>query len=191
MNYLKTAASTAAILCFAAASFASEEAQTKIRIAVVDDATDDEIHLDFDSEEMGFNLHDMQVGENRSIIDKSGQSVLITRNDDGFVLDVGGKRIELPAFDGEHHGNVRVSADHGEDVDVHVMKDANFVSAEAMSDIMIISGEPIDEATQQAIKSLLESSGRGSDVSFIDHEQRHGDGGHQVKVIRRSVEIKD
>ena len=191
MNYLKTTASTVAILCFAAASVASEDVQTKMRIAVVDDGADNEIHLDLDSAEMGFNLHDMQVGENRSIVDESGQSILITRKEDGFVFDVDGKQIELPNFDGDHHGAVWVSADHGEDVDVHVMKDVRFAAADSMDGIMIMSGKPIDEATQQAIKSLLESAGHGSDVNFINHEQHHGDGEHQVKVIRKTIEIED
>jgi hypothetical protein len=178
-------------LCFAAASFASEEVQTKMRIAVVDDRSDGEIKIELDSDEIGFNLHDLQVGENRSIVDKSGQSILVTRQEDGFVFDVNGKTIEMPAFDGGHHGTVWVSKGAVEDVDVHVMKDMQFVSAEGMDDIMILSGKPIDDSTQQAISSLLESAGHDSDVKFVDREQHHGDGSHQVKIIRKSVEVEE
>ena len=134
MTNLKTIASTAAVMCFAAASFASEEVQTKMRIAVVDDRADGEIRIELDSDEIGFNLHDLQVGENRSIVGKSGQSILVTRQEDGFVFDVDGNTIEMPVFDGDHHG---------------------------------------------------------SEVDFISHEQHHGDGKHQVKVIRKTVEIEE
>jgi len=191
MTNLKTIASTAAVMCFAAASFASEEVQTKMRIAVVDDRADGEIRIELDSDEIGFNLHDLQVGENRSIVGKSGQSILVTRQEDGFVFDVDGNTIEMPVFDGDHHGAVWVGDGSAEEVDVHVMKDMKFVNATSMDGIMIMSGKPIDEATQQAIKSLLESAGHGSEVDFISHEQHHGDGKHQVKVIRKTVEIEE
>lgn len=188
MKNLKTIASTVAILCFAAASIAAEEIKTKMHIKVVDDNSDGVIQIKLDSDDMGFNLHDMQVGENRSIVDESGKSILVTRKEKGFVFNVDGETIEMPAFDGDHHGAVFVGADHDQDVDVHVMKNMNFIKAERMDGIMVMSGKPIDEATQQAIRSLLESAGHGSDVNFIDHEQHHGDGEHHVKVIQKRVE---
>ena len=71
MNYLKTTASTVAVLCFAAASFASEEVKTKMHVELIDDNSDGAFYIELDSDEMGFNLHDMQVGENRSVVDES------------------------------------------------------------------------------------------------------------------------
>jgi len=188
MTILKTIASTVAILCFAAASIASEEMKTKMHIEVIDGSSDGAIQIKLDSDDLGFNLHDMQVGENRSIVDESGKSILVTRTEDGFEFDVDGETIEMPMFDGDHHGAVWVSADHDEDVNVHVMKDVDFTMAESVGGIMIMSGKPIDEATQQAIKSLLESAGHGSEVNFIDHEQHRGDGAHRVKMIQKRVE---
>jgi len=187
MTNLKTIASTVAILCFAAASIAAEEIKTKMHIEVIDDSTDGAIRIKLDSDDMGFNLHDMQVGENRSIVDESGKSILVTRTENGFAFNVDGETIEMPVFDGDHHGAVWVGNDHDQDVDIHVMKDMNFIKAESMDGIMIMSGKPIDEATQQAIKSLLESAGHGSDVNFVDHEQHSGDGEHHVKVIQKRV----
>jgi len=187
MTNLKTIASTVAILCFAAASIAAEEIKTKMHIEVIDDSTDGAIRIKLDSDDMGFNLHDMQVGENRSIVDESGKSILVTRTENGFAFNVDGETIEMPVFDGDHHGAVWVGNDHDQDVDIHVMKDMNFIKAESMDGIMIMSGKPIDEATQQAIKSLLESTGHGSEVNFIDHEQHHGDAEHHVKVIQKRV----
>ncbi len=190
MTNLKTIASTVAVLCFAAASFASEEVKTKMHIELIDDNNDGAFRIELDSDELGFNLHDMQVGENRSVIDKSGRSILVTREENGFVFNVDGETIEMPVLDGGHHGAVWVGAEHDPDVNVHVMKDVNFAMAEGDPGIMIMSGKPIDEATQQAIKSLLESTGHGSEVNFINHEQHQGDGEHKVKVIRRQY-LKD
>jgi hypothetical protein len=69
------------------------------------------------------------------------------------------------------------------DVNIHVMHDANFTTTNEMSGTMIVSPTPIDDATQQAIRSLLESGGYGSDVNFIDHE-----GAEHGKVMIRKVE---
>jgi len=176
-----------AVLGLAVVALAGEEMRTNIAIAVVDDS-DGEVRIELDSDDLGFNLHDMQEGENRSIVDKSGRTILVTREADGFTFDVDGKTIKMPAFDGDHHGMVWVDADHDEDIDVRVMKDASFVTAGSMDGIMIMSGKPIDEATQQAITSLLESAGHGSDVRFIDHDGPHS-GPHGVHVIKKHVEI--
>jgi hypothetical protein len=186
-----------AIIGLVGVALADEEARTKISIEVVDDAGDGDVRIVLDSDYLGFNLHDMQVGENRSIVDKSGKSILVSRDTDGFSFDVDGKTIRMPEMDGKHHGAVWVGGDHGEDVDVHVMKEANFISADSIGGIMIMSGKPIDEATQQAITSLLESAGHGSDVRFIDHERPHGSipldgsGPHQIKIVRKHVEITE
>jgi hypothetical protein len=59
---------------------------------------------------------------------------------------------------------------------------------------MIMSAEPIDEATQQIIKSALESAGHDSEVHFVTHGAHHGaghDGEHHVKVIRKVIDIKE
>jgi len=193
MINLKMIASTVAVLCFAAASFASEEVKTKMHFELIGDNSDGAIRIELDSDAMGFNLHDMQVGENRSIVDESGKSILVTREEDGFVFNVDGETIEMPDFGGEHHGAVWVDAEHDldVDVDVHVMKDVNFIKAESMDGIMIMSGKPIDEATQQAIESLLQSAGHDGDVNFIDHEKHRTDGEHQVRVLKKVIEKKD
>lgn len=179
---------TIAALTLAGIAFADDDAKMKIAIQVSDDAGDEDVRIEFDSSEAGFYLHDMQVGENRSIVDKAGKTVLVTRHDSGYTFNVDGKTIDMPAFDGEHHKAMWVSDGTDHDVDVHVMGDARFVSEQSMDGVMIMSGKPVDEATQQAIRSLLESAGHGSDVNFIDHEQRHGDGMHQVRVVKKTIE---
>jgi hypothetical protein len=167
-------------------ALADEEIKRKIAIEIVDDGADGEVRIEFDSDDPGFDLHDMQVGENRSIVDKTGRAILVTRESDGFTFEVDGKTIEMPVLNDGHHGAFWVDEKHARDVDVHVMRDRNIVTTDSMDGIMIMSGKPIDEATQQAIRSLLESAGHGSDVHFIDHEGPHG-GPHRVKVIQKRV----
>lgn len=41
-------------------------------------------------------MHGMQVGETQSIVDESGRSVLITREEQGFKFEVDGKTVILP-----------------------------------------------------------------------------------------------
>ena len=73
----------------AAAAVAGEEQRTKIEIEI---DGDDSGHRSFrfDSKDAGFNLHDMAVGETRELTGESGNTALVTRTEDGFVLDVDG-----------------------------------------------------------------------------------------------------
>ena len=182
----------AVALGLATIAFAGE--QTKMKIAVVEDDGHGEIRIELDSDDIGFSLEELQEGESRSIVDKSGQSILVTRKADGFTFDVDGKTIDMPMLGGDHDSMVWVGEDGGADVDLHVMKMGAFMGEDHMGSTMIMSAEPIDEATQQIIKSALESSGHDSDVSFVTHGAHHAaghDGAHQVKVIRKVIEIKE
>ena len=182
----------AVALGLATIAFAGE--QTKMKIVVVEDDGDGAIRIELDSDDIGFNLEELQEGESRSIVDKSGQSILVTRKADGFTFDVDGKTIDMPMLGGDHDSMVWVGEDGGADVDLHIMKNATFFGEDHLGSTMIMSAKPIDEATQQIIKSALESSGHDSDVSFVTHGAHHAaghDGAHQVKVIRKVIEIKE
>lgn len=180
---------------FAATVWSGEESHQKIEIKVISDDGGDSTHFVLDSDELGFNLHDMQVGENQSVIDKEGRAVLITRTENGFSFEVDGKTIEMPAFDGLHEKNVWVSK--GEfapdvDIDVRVMHKGmhpGMAPHMMMGDegVMIISGKEIDAATQRVIRTALESAGHES-VHFAGG----GEGGpHQIHVIEKVVEVTD
>ena len=112
-------------LILASAAFAGEEMHTKMKIAVVDGSDDGEVRIELDSDELGFNLHDMQVGENQAITDAAGRNILVTRETEGFVFNVDGKEIKLPAFDGDHDAVWVEKFDADADIDVHVMHDAS------------------------------------------------------------------
>ena len=183
-----------ALLGMAMTAFAADEVRTKMVIALVDGDGDDQTRIELNSEELGFNLHDMQVGENRSIVDEDGRTILVTRDADGFSFDVDGKTIRMPVFHGGPHapgmphGAVVVSGD--EDAEVHVVHGAHGRMAEGPRGITILSGKPIDDATQQQIRTVLESAGHDSEVHFIDHESRHG-GPHQIRIIEKQVEVSE
>ncbi len=187
---------------FATTVWSGEESHQKIEVKVISDDGGDMTRLVLDSDELGFNLHDMQVGENQSVVDKEGRAVLITRTEGGFSFEVDGKTIDMPAFDGLHEKNVWVSK--GEfapdvDVDVRVMHEGVMHKGIGMhpgmaphvmmedEGVMIISGKEIDEATQRVIRTALESAGHES-VHFVGG----GEGGpHQVRVIQKVVEVSD
>ncbi len=197
MAFSKIVVSVAAIGLF---GVAVAQDQTRVQIEVIsDDANHDAVRIELDSDEMGFNLHDMQEGENRSIVDKDGRTILVTRNADGYSFDVDGKTIDMPLVVSGHHGVVIADAEHGENVDVRVMKYGgvgtpsqygNVATPVHMDGTMIMTGQPVDEATQQAIKSLLQSAGHEGEVRFIDRERMH-EQHQQVRVVKELVEISE
>lgn len=185
----KQIATLLATLLFAGIAYAGDKDHQKIEIMVVSDDGDGETHLTLDSDDMEFNLHDMQVGENRSIIDTEGRAILVTRKEDGYSFDVDGKTIDLPLF-GAHGETMSwtVDGEHGEDVDVRVMRGGMPHKAMmAKGGVTIISGKEIDAATQQIIRTALEAAG---------HENVHFAGGneggpHRRHMIERVVEVKE
>jgi len=182
----------AVALGLATTAFSGE--QMKMKIAVVEDDGHGEIRIELDSDDIGFSLEELQEGESRSIVDKSGQSILVTRKADGFTFDVDGKTIDMPMLGGDHGSMVWVGEDGGADIDVRVMKMGTFMGEDHMGGTMIMSAEPIDEATQQVIKSALQSAGHDSEVNFATHGAHHGaihGGDHQVKVIKKVIEIEE
>lgn len=187
MNYKKIAALIATFL-FAGTALSGEQIHHDVEIAVVTADGDGETRIELGSDELGFDLHDMQVGENRSVVDKEGRSILITRVESGFTFDVDGKTINMPAFEShDGAGFWNHNGDHVSNVDVHVVRDGMLTKSSDMDGVLIISGEEIDAATQQVIRSALESAGHG-DVRFTDGSEG---GQHQVRVIKKVVEVSE
>ena len=185
---LKETAALIAVCLFATAAYSGEQLHHKVEVIVVGADDDGETRLELNSEDMGFDLHDMQIGENQSIVDKEGRAVLITRTEDGYTFEVDGKTIEMPAFDELDGANVWISDDgHKANIDVRVMHDGMSVDAMHMEGVMIFSGKEIDAATQQVIRSALEATGH-NDVNFAGGDEG---GPHQVHVIKKVVEITE
>jgi hypothetical protein len=70
---LKTNISLLVALGLTSAAIAGDEISTRVTIAMVDDESAEELRLELDSDQLGFDLHDMQEGESRSIVDQSGR----------------------------------------------------------------------------------------------------------------------
>ncbi len=167
----------------AMSAWAGEKAHHEMKIKVISDAGDGETVV-IDSDDLNFDLQSMQVGENNSIVDKNGRAVLVTRTEDGYSFDIDGKVVEMPAFDDFGADNrVWVHGDgEGEvDVDVHVIADRHVTEAMDLDGVMIVSGDNIDPATQQAIRDTLASAGH-NEVSFAGGD---ASGDRQVKVIKK------
>ena len=189
MKFKQVAVFMAAIL-FAATAYSGDESHHKMEIKVIAEHGDGETRIVIDSDDLDFDLHDMQIGENHSIVDKEGRSILVTRVEDGLTFEVDGKTIEMPLFgghDGMHVWAAAADVDHVSDIDVHVMRVGMTADAMAMDGVMIFSGKEIDEATQQVIRVALESAGHAN-VRFAGGD----DGGpHHVRVIKKLHEISE
>jgi len=177
----------AAALTLATAALAEETAQTRIQISIDEGDGDAAIHLNLDSESMGFNMHEMQLGEIQSIVDESGRAIMITREEDGYKLDIAGETVHLPLIDGGQEMMWVEDVDMDDaDVEVHVIAGGDFTGDGTPTGVMIISEKAIDDVTQTTIRALLESSGHDAGVEFISDGQMDG-GLHKTVIIKKEI----
>lgn len=176
-----------AVLAFAVslagAVFAGEQKHHEMKFVFASDDGDD-VKVMLDSDDLGFSLDDLEVGESRSIVDDSGRTVLISRKESGLQIDVNGKTIDLPTLDIDHDGEAK-------DVDIRIVRDAEFVAVGEDPGTLILTAEPVDAATQELIRTSLQSAGHSGEVRFIDRAAHHGDGEHHVKIIKKHVEVSE
>lgn len=161
---------------------------THIAIAEDDGPGHEPFILELSSEELGFDLQDLQVGESRAVVDDAGRNILITRTSEGYDFDVDGKSISMPAFDG-HAGLVQAGGISAGNFDVEIMGDNMHFMDSAINGITIIAPTPLDESTKASIRSLLQSAGRSETVTFVDtSEAPHAHGVatsvHKIKVVK-------
>ena len=189
MRDLRTFMPILALVLPALAS-AGQEEDMHITIAVDDPHSGEVTSVMLDSEDLGFSLDELQVGETRSFIDADGRSVLITRQQQGFKLDVDGKTIELPAIHDAHTATMVSSGviAHPSATAVRVSQSAGAIHLGEERGIMIFSGDVIDDATKEGIKSLLLSSGYNSDVQFVDASEALGL--HKVEILDTDVDVQ-
>jgi hypothetical protein len=185
----------AASLLLVSAAFAGEHATSVMQIAIDDGSDGEEIVLNLNGADMGFNLHDMQEGESHSIVDESGRAILITREADGIKFNVDGKTIDMPLFDGAHE--VMMISDVGPvdfdmdfDSNVHVMGTSSIAINGHSDGVTIMSGKPIDDVVREKIESVLISSGHSDGVTFIDRSSARADM-HKIISIKKEVVAND
>jgi hypothetical protein len=197
MNTLKLLA-IALTLTFGATALADVEEHREIKVVIEGQSTDGGTAFSWTSDHPGFDMENMQVGETQSIIDESGKSVLITREADGFRFDVDGESIKMPDMGsmdmssmgmGPHAASIAIMdvSNMATDIDVEVIGGHEMMSMHSNTGVTIVSGEALDASTQESIKAVLLSVGRGTDVSFIDASG--GADGRHVSIIKQKVEI--
>ncbi|HSD69647.1 MAG TPA: hypothetical protein VLB07_08840 [Woeseiaceae bacterium] len=167
--------------------------ESRVVIAEDDGSGGEPLRIELSGSELGFDLQDMQLGESRSVVDKSGRSILITRTEQGYDFNVDGKTVSMPAF--EHYAERVEIVDLSDgEFDVAVMTgEAPFTAAQPAG-ITIISPEPLDESTQASIRSVLQGAGHDDAVTFVDPTTMpavHSTGAHAIKVIRKDVQISE
>jgi len=178
------------------AAVAGDERQTRIEIAVDDDASGEQTFV-FDSQEAGFDLHSMAVGESRTLTDKSGNIADVRRTADGFEFNVNGKTINVDGMHGAHEIEMHVDESGSTVNDVKTTKKIKMIKTDSATGVTVISGQKIDAATRERIQEVLKSAGQEGDVLFIDGSEFEGDGGaeihgrREVRIIKKEIDVTD
>ena len=192
MKKLTLVALSALLAC--GATLAQEKQETiALKLHVADDGTSAPTSIHWVGEDL--DLDNLAVGESRTVTGESGETVTVTRTDDGLQFDVDGETIVVPdiGMHGEHATLIDISGDHEIDVEVHAEAGSanatavgtHAVRAMPMEGVTIISGVPLDDSVRESIRSVLISAGIGDEVRFIDH----GDEDKSVRVVTKRVEV--
>jgi len=130
---LAIAASTA----FAAAALAEEERVERVKVNLVldDEGASDRIAID--------DLAEMEIGETRTYTSDSGKTVLVTRDEEGWELDIDGKKIRV----GDH------SAGDG-DVFVHRMKKFELGEDGQVKSMVFLSGDDAEKGDVHIVREI-------------------------------------
>ncbi len=185
----------------AAAAVAGHPEETRMKI-VIDGEQAGEQAFRFDSEDAGFDLGSLAVGESHQVTDASGNVATILRTTDGFEIDVAGEKIVLGDLGNLDAMAVQLHVDDHEamidtDVEVREVRKIRVLRDGDEDGVTVISPNPIDEATRQRIREALQEAGVGGGVEFIDGSKlhvpsdAHAKGGHEVHIIRQQVDVAD
>lgn len=163
--------------------------QTEMEL-VINDGAGDDVVIRIDSERDGFDLHDLQLGESRSVTTTDGQPVTVTRSEDSFDFNIDGRVVAMPVMekrDGHHREEIRV---------------VRHVSGGPVSEsqgVTVISPTPLDDSTRASIAAALEAAGH-SEIRFVDvdgmppHAMHPdglelGGGEDDVRIVRKEVRV--
>ena len=178
----------------ATAAIAGEAHRTHIKIAVDDDGTGQQSFM-FDSDDAGFDLQSMVVGETRAVTDASGNVANVSRTEAGFEVEVAGETINLGDLGTEQDFAMHMHGDaHAVDMDTDVViegaRKIKIVKTGGADGVTVISGGAIDAATRQRIREAFASSGEDDEVEFIDSTKFNTDGARkEVRIIRKEVDV--
>ena len=189
----------AAALLFMAPAMADDVVERKVQIKVIADTGGEAVELD---------LSDLQVGETRWITSDSGKEIGITREENGYRMDIDGEETFIMSPGDDMHNRIMVHATtdgeglHESMSNVWVTDDAQVIQLDGMaSDGVFISGlGDLDEYQKADIIDALRAAGVEKEIHFapsggphmmsfsIDSDV-HADGEHtvDVQVIREHL----
>jgi hypothetical protein len=192
----------AAALLVMTPAVAEDHVDRKVEIKILADADGEGVELD---------LSDLEVGETRWITTDSGKDVGVTREDDGYRLDIDGEETFIMSPGVGMHNRVMVHAttdhDGGGSYDstsnVWVNSDHDVINLDSMTgDSVFISGlGDLDENQKADIIDALRSAGVDKEVHFApaggphvmsfttsDGVHADGDATVDVQVIRKHID---
>jgi len=182
MNTLKL---VALIVLLAFGTTMAQEVEKKMEIKIkVADGNDETSAVHWSSDDMDFDMQELEVGETRTIESESGKTVTITRAEEGFNFDVDGKSVMMP--DMGVHGTHMAFVDDGamrEAIDVDVETDVRVMQAHHPDGVTIVSGKPLDQSVKDSIRSVLISAGNDEEVTFIDGSE------NGKRVMVKKIEV--
>ena len=167
MDRLTLLAGATALLLAAGARSATDQNE-KMMIDITTSNGEAPVSVVLDSDSMGFSPHDLQLGESRSVVDKSGRTIFFSRTESGLHLSVDGREIDLPEVSADHH--VFVSADHEE----------TFSGADAVT---VLTGRSLDDTQKAAIRASFAANGIGEEIHFVDVSNAGGSS-HKTRIVK-------
>jgi hypothetical protein len=174
------------LILIAAAALAGEKHETHIKIKVDDGADTFEWHSD-DSDR---DLESLEVGESTTLTSASGKEATVTRTEDGLVIEVDGKTIDVMKFhDGDHKMTIHGDHDVVIDGEKRIEKRIEVIRTDGDEAVTIISAEGIDDEKRARIEAALEEAGVDGEILFLDGSELHEDGQahakREVRIIRK------
>ena len=166
------------LVAFSIAAAATEE-HHRLKIEIAPDDGTAPLSIELDSDETGFSPADLQIGENRSIVDSDGRNILVTRTESGMTLTVDGKVIELP----HPPAPGLAPPPHGADPH-HVFIETDHTEAISGENVVtILTGRDLDDSQKLAIREAFAATGIDDDIHFVEIGNAAG-GEHQMRIIK-------
>ena len=111
------------------------------------------VDLTVDGNAEAFTLPDLEVGETRTITTKSGNDIVVSKDEDGLTINLDGEEVDIPSFSGNLGARIhRSSALH-----------------QMIEDSVHISGVKLDDNQKQIIRDAFLAAGIDKKVKFNDN----------------------
>jgi hypothetical protein len=161
------AALTFGVLSFAAVSISADEIKEKnvmVQIHKLHDA-DTKVDIDVNGNAEVFNLPELSIGETKNIVTESGNTIDVSRTDEGYTVTIDGEEISLP--------------NAGSEMSANIVKQMMPLHTSAKDEIQVI-GDLTDEQIA-IIKDGFAAAGVNKEIKFTK--------GHEMRFI--SIDDKD